>query len=153
MPKRAKKNRRFRTKNELCSDLAFVLNSSLHYGTKFAVLNDATWVWTEFEGKYVGCEYWSEAAWEIRSQQKMLVHEHVIPRNIVIQRLLDLSIATASSVNELLASLCRGAVITKHEDARLDSLGLRSKMPAGWDETDVWARYKLAGIALHVHAG
>jgi len=153
MPKIANKNRRFRTKDELCSDIAFVLNSSLHYGTQYAVLSEATWVWTEFEGKYIGCKHWSEAAWAIQGQQNMLVHEHIIPKSIVIQRLLRLPTATTSSVNQLLTSYCKGAVITRDEDARLNSHGLRSKMPTGWDEKDAWARYKHAGIVLRVHAG
>jgi len=157
MPKIANKNRRFRTKSELCSDIAFVLNSSLHYGTKYAVLSDSTWVWTEFEGKFDGCGHWSEAAWNIRARLKErpnpLVHEHVIPKGIVIERLLKLPNKTADSVNELMVKYCKGAVITKDEDARLNSLGLRSKMPTGWDEKDVWARYRYAGIVLHTHAG
>jgi hypothetical protein len=117
------------------------------------VLSEATWVWTEFEGKYDGCEHWSEAAWDLRGQQKMLVHEHVIPKSIVIQRLLELPNPTTESVNQLLESYCKGAVLTREEDTRLNKLGLRSKMPAGWDEKDVWARYASAGIVLRTYAG
>src|SRR5271156_3630567 len=131
MPRIADKNLRYRTKSELCNDIAFVLNSSLHYGSKYAVLSDATWVWTEFEGKHVGCEHWSEAAWNIRARLKErpnpLVHEHVIPKGIVIERLLRLPIKTADSVNELMVKYCKGAVITKVEDDCLNSHGLRSK--------------------------
>jgi hypothetical protein len=148
MPRIPNKNPRYRTKSELCRDIADVLNSSLHYGTKYAVLSEATWVWTEFDGKYEGCEYWSEAAWKLQGQQRMLVHEHVVPKSIVIQWLLKLSTPTADSVNQLLESYCKGAVLTREEDARLNGLGLRSKMPSGWDEKDVWARYTSAGIVL-----
>ncbi len=149
MPKIPIKNPRYRTKDQLCADLALIVNSELQYGTKYAVLSEATWVWTEFEGKYVGCEHWSEAAWRIRDQRKMLVHEHVIPKSIIIQRLIALAPkATAGSVNELLTTYCKGAVITKEEDNRLNTKGLRSKMPAGWDETDVWARYTQAAINI-----
>jgi hypothetical protein len=151
MPKISNKNQRFRTKEKLCDDIAFVLNSTLHYGTKFAVLSEATWVWTEFQGKYVGCEHWSETASELRThpdRRRLLVHEHVIPKSIVIERLLGLPTPTGDSVDQLLASYCIGAVITREEDARLNGLGLRSKMPPGWDEKDAWARYKYAGIVL-----
>ena len=144
------KNLRYRTKSELCNDIAFVLNSSLHYGTKHAVLSEATWVWTEFEGKYEGCEYWSAAAMEFRGNPKMLVHEHVMPKKIVIERLLQLSTPTTSSVHQLLESCCKGAVVTRTEDATLNRLGLRSKMPHDWDGTDLWARYKAAKIRLHI---
>lgn len=151
MPRIANKNPRFRTKVELCRDIAFVLNSPVKYGTKYAVLVDATWTWTEFEGKYVGCEHWSEAAWKIQGQQNLLVHEHVMPKSLVIQRLLDLSPnATEDSVNQLLTAYCKGAVITREEDARLNGHGLRAKMPHDWDEKDVWARYKFAGIVLRI---
>jgi hypothetical protein len=152
MPRIPTKNPRYRTKSELCRDVAVVLNSSLHYGTKHAVLSEATWVWTEFEGKYHGCEYWSEAAWKLQDQQKMLVHEHAVPKSIVIQRLLELSNPTADLVNQLLVSYCKGAVLTREEDARLNGLGLRSRMPDDWDEQDVWARYAIAGILLRTRA-
>ena len=60
MGRTSKSNPRYRTKSELCDDIAFVLNSSLHYGTKYAVFDNAMWDWTQFEGKYKGCECWSE---------------------------------------------------------------------------------------------
>jgi hypothetical protein len=151
MPRIPESNDRYRTKDQLCSDIAFVLNSSLHYGTKYAVLSEAAWVWTEFQGKYEGCEYWSKAALKFRGDPKRLVHEHVIPKKIVIKRLLKLSsptAATASSVRQELDSYCKGAVITREEDASLNRLGFRSKMPSDWDEKDLWARYKAAGIIL-----
>jgi len=44
--------------------------------------------------------------------------------------------------------LCIGAVVTRAEDQRLNSLGLRSRMPAGWDGMDPFARYRVAGIEL-----
>lgn len=148
MPRIANKNPRYRTKSELCRDLAFVLNSNLHYGTKYAVLSEATWVWSEFGGKYNGCEHWSEAAWAVRGEQKMLVHEHIVPKSIVIERLLQLLKPTPDSVNDLLTSYCIAAIVTRDEDALLNNFGLRSKMPMDWDERDVWARYKHAGIKL-----
>lgn len=146
MPRIPQSNPRYRTKAELCSDLAFVLNSNLHYGTKHAVLAEATWVWTEFDGKYDGCEHWSEAAWAFRGQPQNLIHEHVIPKKLVIERLLKLVSPTASSVQQILESYCKGVVITREEDTRLNRLGLRSKMPSDWDEKDVWARYTVAQI-------
>ena len=45
-------------------------------------------------------------------------------------------------------SWCVGVIITKAEDRRLDREGLGRKMPDGWDEVDIWARYKAAGIAI-----
>jgi hypothetical protein len=72
-----------------------------------------------------------------------------MPKKLVIERLLNLpSPKTASSVQQLLDSYCKGVVITREEDTRLNKLGLRSKMPKDWDEKDVWARYTVARIVL-----
>jgi hypothetical protein len=98
MPRIPNDNPRYRTKDEICEDIAFVLNSSLRYGSRFAVLSEAMWVWTEFNGKYDGCEYWSEEASKVRDQQKMLVHEHIIPKSIVIHRLEALPKPTTASL-------------------------------------------------------
>jgi hypothetical protein len=153
MPRIPKKNDRYRTKDDLCHDLAFIIEAPLQYGTKYAVLSEATWVWTEFDGKYAGCRHWSKAAWELGDQTKRLTHEHVIPKNMIIERLLHLPKPSANSVHQLLTVYCKGAVVTREEDSQLNKLGLRSKMPDGWtwDAGDVWARYTTAGIVLHSH--
>ena len=150
MPRIPNKNARYRTKDKICDDIAFVLNSnsSLSYGAQFAVLSEAMWVWTEFDGKYDGCKLWSEEALKVRDQRKMLIHEHMVPKSIVIERLKKLSNPTRDSVKELLEFYCKGAVVTKDEDRRLNGNGLRSKMPTDWDEKDVEARYALVGIVL-----
>jgi len=89
MGKTSKSNPRYRTKIEICTDVAFVLNSGLHYGTKYALFDNAMWVWTEFEGKYKGCECWSEAALEFSNDERMLVHEHAVPKKLLINLLLN----------------------------------------------------------------
>lgn len=153
MGRTSQSNPRYRTKSELCADIAFVLNSSLHYGTKYAVFDNAMWVWTEFEGKYKGCEYWSVAAQGFREDQRMLVHEHAVPKKLLIDLLLSLSSPTPDSVQQMFQNYCKAAVITKAEDAALNRLGLRSKMPSDWDGRDPWARYKAAGIVLRSQVG
>ena len=154
MPRIPETNTRFRTKEQLCKDIATILSADLHYGTKHAVLSEVTWVWSEFNGKYKGCEHWSEEAWLLRDQPKRLVHEHIIPKKMLIEQLLQLSNPNAMSVKALLTRHCIGAVITREEDRRLSNSGLRSKMPEGWvwneNESDVWARYSLAGIKLRM---
>ena len=135
MPRVHEDNPRFRTKEKLCSDIALVLNNSdLSYGTKFAVLSEATWVWTEFDGKYKGCKRWSEAAWKIKEQSKELCHEHVVPKRLVIKRLQSLKPPTPNSVMEVMTKYCIGVVVTRAEDALLTNEGLRSQMPSGCDE-------------------
>ncbi len=144
----SKSNPRYRTKSEICADVAIVLNSKLHYGTKYSVFDNVLWVWTEFEGKYKGCEYWSKAALQLGEDEKRLVHEHAVPKKILIDMLMQHPSPTADSVRQLLQNYCKAAVITKAEDAVLNRLGLRSKMPSDWDRKDPWARYKAAGIVL-----
>jgi hypothetical protein len=70
-----------------------VLQSSLSYGTKHAVLAEVVWVWSEFDGKYTGCPHWSRAAAAAREageKARSFVHEHVVPKRIIIERLFAL---------------------------------------------------------------
>ena len=148
MPRIPEKNRRFRTKDEICRDVAFILLAPLAYGTKFAVLADVVWAWSEFHGKIDGCPYWSEAAWLAKSKPRGLMHEHVVPKKVVIDKLLSLEAPSTEEVRDVLDRFCIGVVVTREEDARMTRLGLRSEMPENWDGVDPWARYAKAGIAL-----
>jgi hypothetical protein len=142
-------NPRFRTKVQICSDVACVLNAQLSWGTQFAVLAEAFWVWSEFDGKYSGCRFWSVNAWKQQHELRSLRHDHAIPKKVLVERLIQLrGDATETSVHKVLESWCFGVVITKAEDDRLTSFGLRARMPSDWDLADPWARYRHAGIAL-----
>jgi hypothetical protein len=148
MPRIPESNLRFRTKEQICADVSTVLRSSLHYGTKYAVLSEVTWVWSEFNGKYVGCKYWSKAAWRLRGGDEKLVHEHLVPKKEIIGQLVQLKNPSPESVREVLERFCIGVVVTAEEDQRLNKLGLRAKMPEGWDGQDPWARYVVAKIKV-----
>ena len=56
------KNPRYRTLEKLAEDMAYVLNSPLAYGTKYAALYDVCRLWTQVNGKYRGCPRWTELA-------------------------------------------------------------------------------------------
>lgn len=147
MPRISPKNVRFRSKEIICRDLAYILNNSnIHEGTKLAVIDQIFWVWTEFDGKYEGCKYWSESAINSKLIGKGLVHEHIVPRKIIRDRLLNINNPTPDAIRSLLDQFCIGVVVTQKEDKKLDSLKLRSKMPNDWDGNDAWARHKAAGI-------
>lgn len=151
MARITEKNPSYRTKEEICRDVAFVLNcKELHYGTRRAVVDHAVWVWSEFEGKYDGCKYWSEAARAfLRSDGKTnLIHEHLVPRGLIRKTLFDLKPATPEAVRHVMETWCIGVVVTAEEDQRLNALKLRSKMPPDWDQKDSWARYTMAGITI-----
>lgn len=78
MPRISESNKRFRTKEQICNDIEFIIMSDVSYGTKFAVISEITWVWTEYYGKYDGCKYWSEQALNFKSDTKKLIHEHLV---------------------------------------------------------------------------
>ena len=146
MARIAKRNRRFRSKDEICRDIAFILSAPVSYGTKFAVLADVVWVWSEFNGKIEGCPFWSRSAARRKSDRKQLMHEHAVPKRVVVEMLFSLKVPTESSVHTVLNHYCIGVVVTREEDAKLTQLGLRSRMPKDWDGSDPWARYAKANI-------
>lgn len=149
MARISEKNIRFRTKEEICRDVAFVLRTSkLHKGTKYAVVDQALWVWTEFDGKYKGCKYWSEKAVAAGSGRRRLIHEHLVPRKLVRDKLFRLRKPTQAAVHRILRKWCVGVVVTQAEDRRLKQRRLNSKMPQKWNRRDRWARYKAAGIDI-----
>lgn len=139
----------YRTKNEMVEDVAFILScGNLTFGTKFSVVDHVIWVWSEFDGKYEGCKYWSKNAVLSGSARVGLIHEHVVPRKIIRQKLFDLKKPSATSVKRILNKFCVGVVITKQEDDRLRELKLQKSMPDGWDGNDIWVRYKAAEIKV-----
>lgn len=140
-------NDRYRSHETICRDVSQVLRADLSYGTKYAVVSEVTWVWSEFNGKLKGCRYWTESALAA-SPDTSLVHEHVVPKSVIISRLFELSEPSPGDVKNVLEKLCIGVVVTKEEDLRLNALGLRSAMPTNWCGSDPWARYQLAGIAV-----
>lgn len=152
-------SRRFRPKEEIAKDLAFILTAPVSYGTKFAVLKDAMWVWTEFDGKYEGCAYWTALAmarYAVNRKRKEpryagLRHEHVVPKRVVMQMLESLDAPTPEAVYAICEKFLLAVVVTVVEDAFLN-LEYASSMPAGFDDVasehhcDPWLRYKLCNI-------
>lgn len=134
---------RARSRNQLKADTTVALGSALSLGSKYALFDNILWTWSEFDGKYKGCRWWSEQALQVGES---LRHEHAIPRRVLIERLLTLPNPTEAEVAQVLCQYCVGVVVTLAEDRRLSSLGLRQRMPPDWDGVDVWARYHVAGI-------
>lgn len=125
-------------------DAIIAIGSSLTYGSKYALLDNVCWTLSELDGKYEGCRYWSTRAIARRTD---LRHEHSVPRRVLIGLLLAEPAPSDADVRRIL-DLCVGAVVTVDEDLALNAVGLRAKMPSGWDGEDVFARYRAAGVEL-----
>ena len=125
-------------------DAILTIGSSLTYGSKYALLDNVCWTLSELDGKYEGCRYWSTRA---IAQRADLRHEHSVPRRVLIGLLLAEPAPSEADVRRIL-DLCVGAVVTVDEDLALNAVGLRAKMPSGWDGEDVFARYRAAGVEL-----
>ena len=121
MGKIATKNPSYRTKEVLVRDLTIVLNAPLSHGTKCAVLRNAAWTWTEFDGKHEGCPYWTEAAQaQWTGISKDFRHEHAVPIAVVMKMLLDVENPTEEQVRSICERFLIGVVVTEGEDELLN---------------------------------
>jgi hypothetical protein len=79
-----------------------------------------------------------------------IIHEHVVPHSIVMNKLLSLKPLCNENIMEVLNKFYVLCAITKEEDKLLNAAGYRSKMPDGWNEdTDsIFARYEEVGISI-----
>jgi len=150
------KSKNHRTKEEMAKDVLAALNAPMSYRAKEVVLSDVFSAWTEFEGKYKGCSYWSEGAWQLRYEcnwKKNVRHEHGIPKKVLKKQLLSLENPTEEKVADYLDCFLIGVVVTIEEDKSLNER-FKSEMPqAFWKKgqeyyLDVFARYKLCGIKV-----
>lgn len=80
------------------------------------------------------------------------IGEHVVPRK-VIGNLIIKSYETKNLMSfdkfSNVAGMAVICLVTKDEDKLLRDNKLSKSMPADWDEKDVWARYKKAGIDVY----
>ena len=76
-----------------------------------------------------------------------LMIDHAIPLVILRQRVFaDVTLRSIPALRDYMRASYRRGVITSSEDASLNGLGLRSRMPADWDGVDPYARYRAASI-------
>jgi len=82
-------------------------------------------------------------------KRKEVIHEHVVPHGLLLEKLLSLNSLTNENIMAVLQKYYVICKITKEEDKRLNSAGFRSKMPEGWADNDsVFARYEKVGILI-----
>jgi hypothetical protein len=106
-------------------------------------------------GKYLGHAYWTRQAIQVyisagkdlRVAASSLRHEHAVPANVVIERMLSLGdAATTEACARIITRFSRVAIITREQDNILQQNQVARRMPDDWNGTDVWARYRKAGI-------
>lgn len=145
----------------MADDLAVILNAPVTVYTKYAMLDHVAWKWTEFEGKYTGCPYWTRPAWERRNRprkelEKLVKHEHAVPRSFFAKLMLALPTPTPIQVYEHCEQLLFGVVVTKAEQMQLDDKvnGFRCTMPEAFSDSesaharDPWLRFRKHGIEV-----
>lgn len=81
-----------------------------------------------------------------------LIVDHAVPVTVMSAMMFDPEPGeeverTAEGIHAHLTRWYRLGLLTPDEDARLNSAGLRSAMPRGWDRRSVFARYEAVGIA------
>lgn len=101
-----------------------------------------------FKGKYHMADFMTfKAENSLRTKDKtvLLVYEHMVPKNIYINRIvkeINSGNLTEDFVYNLLNKYYYVCTVTKEEDKKLSS----TKMPGGWDEINPFYRYDVAGI-------
>lgn len=144
-------------RQELANNLSIILNTDgVNEKTKINAINYAIYNWTEANGKYEGNEFWSFEAYEnycyVKNRANQLVHEHIVPRKIIRDKVMELPSKDALSLYLLFDQFVIAAVITKEEDDLFrqlyDGQKLVSKMPLEFTDeqnsiyyNNPWARY------------
>jgi tricorn protease-like protein len=98
-------------------------------------LDRCIWEYTKADGKY-------KTRWRSRgalgvSDKSRLTHEHVVPRKILVDRMLDHPERVADIMAQAL-----GCVVTREEHKRLTDVTRANPSLQGWD------RYETAGVAV-----
>ncbi|MBX3627979.1 MAG: hypothetical protein KF892_23420 [Rhizobacter sp.] len=116
-------------------------------------LRGACWWGSNARNRNDACNLWSKKALALRQANSSwggigLIHEHIVPRSVIEEAIINLEHPTEQEVGALL-KLSRVCVVTPDEDATLRKLGLRDSIP----EADTLyeggvRRYVLGGIEL-----
>ena len=74
--------------------------------------------------------------------------EHVVPKKVIIDKLLKIDHPNQLKIRDYLEKYYRVCVVTKEEHKRLAQMELRSEMPKDWDQLNPFSRYVQAGISV-----
>jgi hypothetical protein len=113
-------------KTRLVQDIVsiFSLNDLFSEKIKHHTSFHATYKWTEINGKHEGTQYWSFAAAKEYlyhdDRPFKLIHEHVVPREIILKTLKDKSFKKDfATIYTFFTTYLIAAIITKKEDENL----------------------------------
>jgi hypothetical protein len=82
-----------------------------------------------------------------RDRDVKLMVDHAVPIGVIVGALFAGAVElTRGGIRSHLVAWYRLGLLSHGENACLDALGLRSVMPNGWDGSEVFARYRAAGI-------
>ena len=102
------------------------------------------------------CSYISIEAKKLKKQTNsaMLLRithrEHAVPLKVLVSKLYSLNNIKINELKTFLDKNLISVLITKLEQSRLDNaeFQIKDKMPVDWDETDVFARFKIVNIEI-----
>lgn len=103
-------------------------------------------------GGGVGMESWSSKNIRTPRGRKIAANdgweiEHAVPKSVVV-KMIDATGLDPVRIQHIIETYTVAYYIPKEEHARINRMGLRSKMPDGWDGIDPLARYRAAGLDL-----
>lgn len=161
MAKLSPNNRKYMTKEEMVKTIITLHRlheeSLIPAATSYIFLDHILWAWTEFEGKYEGCLWWSDAAYSLyksrvglpkSKREAGLTHEHVVPKEVIrksIFKLLDDGCAEGELYKFMETHLI-GCIVTKEEDNLLNEAGFRKSLGVPLTAKSTWNRYDTLNI-------
>ncbi|SDJ86037.1 hypothetical protein [Sediminibacillus albus] len=158
MARLSKNNRKYMSKPDMIKSLVKIYElysrSEVPLANVHILLDHFLWGWTEFEGKYKGCKWWSENAYNqfINSKKETagLIHEHVVPRNVIRVKFLEM-LDNGCNEEELYRFLYQylfACIITKEEDHLLRNSGFKNQLGQELHKETIWYRYEQAKIKV-----
>lgn len=147
---------KYTSKDEIVRDVTFILSAPVSDATKAIVLKRAIWSWTEWDGKHVGCRFWTTLAQSTFSEgttrrKRLLRHEHVVPLKVLKRMLVSLRPPSLDSVQAVFEQFVIAAVVHRSEHDALDAK-FKCSMPPEFDDPqsqdfqNPWLRYEVCQI-------
>ena len=130
-------------KNEISKLLNLLLNSETPEYLQLICIDHLIWASTERNDEGKKMKYFGQPLWSLKAiklfkdnylnktinNNNGLVHEHAIPKKIIVQEILLLKKATEKDIDTILQKYSQAVIITKEEDDKINKSGFKQKMP------------------------